>query len=441
MRGYLQNQLQEKLERDSTAVVKILQQNAALTSIKEILLKSKEDVLFKLLKGQLETNIAILSSTKKEELGKISYISRDIYLTDENLNSIQQALDKDTEFFKLTIQNQSYLAIIHQVERKKLIKNKIASKNINISQIVVAYTDTSSIQAFQRFITLMMISITCIIALVSFLVALTVSRKITNPILKLTHFAKKLSDRNFTEELTITTNDELEFLADALKSMSKSISAYDTQQKEFLQNISHELKTPLMAIQGYAEGIQENIFKDNHQALTVIVAETKRIKSIVDDIIYLSKLEMLEQDVSHYTKCNINDMVILAIEKIESLALQQDIEILFEPKEALLSNIDKDQILRAIINILSNCLKYTKDLIQINIQKDNHSIKISIKDNGNGFSKVVLDKMFDRFYKGEKEGSGLGLSIVHKIMENHNGSITALNHATGGAEFILQLPY
>lgn len=274
-----------------------------------------------------------------------------------------------------------------------------------------------------------------------FLIVLTRynERMITNPIKILVNATEKIGNKNFDKKADLQTEDEFEVLGSAINEMAESLRKQDIEQKKFYENLSHEIKTPLTVISGYAQGIKTNIFEDSNKALDIIVEESNRLKKQLENVIYLSKLDTVN-DSYKLEEASLNDLISNALQKLDSVIIINDIDIIFEPKFDIELLVDKEKISRAFINIFSNCIKYTQDTIYINIEKIGGFAKIEISDNGNGFSENLLENPFNRTIIGEKEGSGIGLSIIKKILDGHNGKITLSNKHKSGAVYTVMLP-
>jgi signal transduction histidine kinase len=265
------------------------------------------------------------------------------------------------------------------------------------------------------------------------------ARSIAKPIIKLKIRAEMLSKRDFDTMVEIHTGDELEELGNTINKMAGELKEYDIAQKKFLQNASHELKTPLMSIQGYAEGIKDGVFENNDQALEIITEESTRMKNIVEELIYLSKLETME-DFYKFKNESMNDIIEKSIEKVNSIAVKNNIQInrmLY--KDANLK-ADRDKFTQALINIIGNCLRYAKNEVNVATYNDGKNFEIRITDDGEGFDKNDINNVFQRFYKGKKGNTGLGMAITKVIVEKHAAIISAYNGKNGGAEFTITMP-
>jgi signal transduction histidine kinase len=283
--------------------------------------------------------------------------------------------------------------------------------------------------------------ITCVVVLA---LGLWLSRSLTKPIRVLQEQMKRLAKRDFTPPPVVTTGDELEDVSRSFAAMVEELKRYDQGQRRFLQNASHELKTPLMAIQGYAEGIIDGIFKDE-EALTgldVISQESVRLKKLVDELIYLSKLETLE-DIYTPSEVECTELVEDSVARVHSLALQKGIVIEVRGRGVYPMHVDRDKMMQTMINLLSNGVRHARSRLQVTLKAAEGHVHISFHDDGEGFANTTPERqpqIFERFFKGDKGDTGLGLAIVKAIVDKSGGSIIAHNHPQGGAEIILRLP-
>ncbi len=133
-------------------------------------------------------------------------------------------------------------------------------------------------------------------------------------------------------------------------------------------------------------------------------------------------------------------IVTASVEKVESIAILNDIDILYDPPNSVEISCDKDKLLRAIINVISNSLKYTKDYVSIEVENLENHVCVKVADNGAGFNKSKLDKLFLSTTGESVDGNGIGLLIVHEIVQKHGGIIEVLNKQEGGAEVTIKLP-
>ena len=267
--------------------------------------------------------------------------------------------------------------------------------------------------------------------LVSLLAGAFATRVVIGPLQQLKTRAGELARRQFTGKLDINTGDELEELAETFNEMAGRLAEYDRVQKDFFQKASHELKTPLMSVQGYAEAIKEGIIppEEREQSLEVIIKESRRMKALVDELLYLSKMETLKDSYT-FEPLELKDAVVDAVHAIRSLAFDRGITVdtVFLPGSSFIKG-DPEKIHRLLLNVFSNALRHAHTNVTIGI--DDHLI--TVEDDGTGFQQDEEEKIFTPFYHGDNGGSGLGLAISRAIVEEHGGRISAEISPYGGA--------
>lgn len=289
-------------------------------------------------------------------------------------------------------------------------------------------------------VNLILLSILLITSIIAFIISKELSKRISNPISNLSNYAKQIGERQYSVPNIKFDDDEIGELGETMKTMAEKLYAYDNTIKTFLQNASHELRTPLMSIQGYAEGIKYGVMENSFKAVEIIIEESKRITGIVEDLLYLSKIDSF-QEILNLDVINCEDLLRSCIERVKGIAIEKQIEIqLVLYCEEIYFSGDEDKLSRAIMNILGNSLRYAKQNIKITLYKSTEQVQIKIKDDGIGFEEKDLQNIFERFYKGKGGNYGLGLSIAKTIVEKHSGTIIAENHAEGGALFKIILP-
>ena len=210
------------------------------------------------------------------------------------------------------------------------------------------------------------------------------------------------------------------------------------RQQTFFQNASHELKTPLMAIQGYAEGIQAGVM-DTGSAAEVILAESDRMTELVDELLDISKIDMGRQPLT-LSETDIRELLYDSIRAVEPAAAASGITIAPDfPEEPVMVKCDDTQMRRAVTNILTNGLRYAHSQLCLTCRPDKRNVIIRIQDDGDGIAEGDLPHIFERFYMGKSGKSGIGLALTKEIIHLHKGMIRAYN-GDGGAVFEITLP-
>ena len=210
------------------------------------------------------------------------------------------------------------------------------------------------------------------------------------------------------------------------------------RQQTFFQNASHELKTPLMAIQGYAEGIQAGVM-DTASAAEVILAESDRMTELVDELLDISKIDMGRQPLT-LSEMDVRELLYDSIRAVEPTAAAGGITITPDfPETPIMVSCDDTRLRRAVTNILSNGVRYARSQLRLTCRADKRHVTIRIQDDGDGIAEEDLPHIFDRFYMGKSGKSGIGLALTREIIHLHKGTIRARNGDTG-AVFEISIP-
>ncbi|BCK78291.1 hypothetical protein MM35RIKEN_04830 [Vescimonas fastidiosa] len=209
------------------------------------------------------------------------------------------------------------------------------------------------------------------------------------------------------------------------------------RQQTFFQNASHELKTPLMAIQGYAEGIQAGVM-DAGGAAEVILEESDRMTELVEELLDISKIDMGRQQLV-FSEMDIRELLYDSIRAVEPAAAGGIAIVPDFPEEPVMVSCDDTQLRRAVTNILSNGVRYARSQLRLTCRTDKRHVTIRIQDDGNGIAEEDIPHIFDRFYMGKSGKSGIGLALTREIIHLHKGTIRAYNGDTG-AVFEISIP-
>lgn len=218
-------------------------------------------------------------------------------------------------------------------------------------------------------------------------------------------------------------------------------------RRDFLSNISHEFKTPLFAIQGYIEALQDDDFEDRDMARQFLDKASKnvdRLSYLITDLDEISKLESGELPIN-YTKFKINDLIKEVIESLEIKARQHHIKLIFKQKydEAIQVNADRQKITQVLVNLIDNSFKYGKEdgCTWITLFDLHDQVLIEVTDDGMGIEEKYLPRLFERFFRTDTSrsrqigGSGLGLAIVKHIVEAHQQTINVRSTEGVGSTF------
>ena len=218
---------------------------------------------------------------------------------------------------------------------------------------------------------------------------------------------------------------EIEAVITTVNEMSEMLAESENIQKRFFQNASHELKTPLMSIQGYAEGIKYHVIP-KEEATDVILKESSKMADLINEILFLSKMEACEPEFENV------DIAAVLVEAA-------DVNIICETKTASIVSADVKLIERLISNLLSNGIRYAKSEIKLSCETSDKETIIKVSDDGDGIDKEDIPHIFERFYKGKGGKFGIGLSMASDIAKLHKGRLEVVS-GENGTIFTLILP-
>jgi two-component system sensor histidine kinase CssS len=277
-----------------------------------------------------------------------------------------------------------------------------------------------------------------IILALSMVLAVWFSRYLSNPLRKLDESCQQIAKRQFDISLTVDREDEIGQLARSFNIMKNHLKEYDESQRYFVQNISHELKTPIMAIQGYAQGLLDGVFKgaQAERGLAVIMDESKRLEKVVEQHLYLTKIESVSQ-MLQINRVDLSEMFQFIQQRLSVLNPEIEWDMSLPP--TLVINADGEQLSVAIMNILENQLRYAKSKLIIRAYTSQSEVKITMANDGAPIEESLLPHLFQRFRKGKSGKHGLGLAIARAVVEAHKGSIQEANQPLGPC-FTVTLP-
>ncbi|WP_234972774.1 sensor histidine kinase [Paenibacillus vortex] len=280
-------------------------------------------------------------------------------------------------------------------------------------------------------------------AVMMFILSLFITKRLIKPLMLLREELKKVKQRQFSEVERVTASGEIGVVADSLYEMAGELERYNHVQKQFFQNASHELKSPLMSISGYAEGIRDGVFEgeDIRKGLEIIMSESGRMRNIVTEMTLLAKLDS-EDDIFKATAVNLRELVEETIERINPVLVKKGLFVhpSYGENESLIVCADRDKLLQALLNIVSNGARHASKHIYIQAGIQKGQVVLTVSDDGEGISDELLPFLFHRFVKGKNGESGLGLAIARAIVERCGGLITAGNRKEGGAVISLGFP-
>ena len=289
------------------------------------------------------------------------------------------------------------------------------------------------------------ISAFVILISVALVVGLWVYRSIAVPLVKLKEATQNIKEGNLDFVLDVEGKDEFSELCQDFEEMRRRLkesteekSLIEKENRELISNISHDLKTPITAVKGYVEGIMDGVADTPEKMdryVRTIYNKTNEMDHLINELTFYSKIDTNRIPYT-FSKLNVEDYFEDCSEEVGLELETRGIELVYANyvEKDVMVIADGEQIRRVIHNIISNAIKYMdkpKGIIQIRIKDVGDFIQIEIEDNGKGIGPKDLPYIFDRFYRTDvsrnssKGGSGIGLSIVKKILEDHGGKVWA----------------
>lgn len=288
------------------------------------------------------------------------------------------------------------------------------------------------------------------VSLLGVIVSYLTAKYVALPLMQMNRAAKVIANGNFEERVIVSNKDELGELAESFNHMAESLQAHEKVQKDFIANISHDLRSPLTSMQGFLTAMLDGTVPPEKQEkyLKIVLEETQRLSRMTQGIVELSRAQSsaILLDESDF---DINNLIRMNIEMLEPQLTEKNVHIhAIYAEEKTLVHGDMDKISRVLQNLLGNASKFSPENSIIEVEttlKEKKKVLISVKDEGPGISAEDQKYVFDRFYKTDttrnkdKTGSGIGLAIVREFLQAHGETITVKSEEGEGATFAFSL--
>lgn len=334
-------------------------------------------------------------------------------------------LDLNLAISKLKENNEHYTT--YTVKIPKLKSESIVYSNKMGDTYIIISTNIEPIGAATKVLSNQLIYITFILLILSFIISIYISKKLTKPITEITNKAKELGKGNYNLVFNQSEYEELNNLSNSLNYSANELKKTDLLRKELIANVSHDIKTPLTVIKAYSEMIKDlsgDIKEKRDEHLSVIINQADLLTKLTDDMMDLSRLETGTANLNIETY----DIITQVKGVLNSFKCFEEYQFILSVENNVnewLVKADKIKINQVLYNLISNAVNFVgKDnSVYLNLLKDNDITRIEVKDNGKGIEDVSL--VFDRYYKSNDKyrksgyGTGLGLSIVKNILELH----------------------
>lgn len=294
------------------------------------------------------------------------------------------------------------------------------------------------------YLTLLILFILSQIVLVIFILTIHL------PMKRLVRAARHYNEGDYSYSLNIHRQDELGYLAGTFQYMTHELSTLEEDQKKFVSNVSHDFRSPLTSIKGYAQAMADGTIPPELQAkyLNVIIFETERLEKLTQELLELNKYGSKGYFLD-ITSFDLNQCIKMTVETFEQISKEKQISFhLILTGNELYVNADMSRIQLVLQNLIDNAIKFSNNDSSIDIETTvkNDKVFISVKDHGIGIPRSSINKIWERFYKTDisrgkdKKGTGLGLSIIKEIINAHHENINVISTENVGTEFIFTLP-
>ena len=286
--------------------------------------------------------------------------------------------------------------------------------------------------------------IACII--IGSIIAPLISRKIFKSMNQFMNVMNQLASGDFSARLNITHPPEYKLLSENFNRMAEELGGMEVLRTDFINNFSHEFKTPIVSIKGFAEILKDDRLtkEERDEYLDIVIEESTRLSSLATNVLTLSKVEAqcILTDKQFF---NLGEQLRQCILILDSKLTKKDILLNLDIHDYFISG-NKEMLNQVWLNLLDNAIKFSlpEGIIEVGMKEQNDSIIVTITDTGCGITEEAVPKIFDKFYQEDAShgtmGNGLGLSIVHKIITLHKGTIICESTISKGTKFTISLP-
>lgn len=278
-------------------------------------------------------------------------------------------------------------------------------------------------------------------------ISAAVASKIVRPVREVKKAMHRVEKGDFSQRLEVTGfNGEIDELIESYNKMAQELGGIEMFRENFINSFSHEFKTPIVSIQGFAKQLKkENLSEEKKQEyIDIIISESKRLTNLSSNILMLSKLEN-QQIITDKTSFSLDEQIRNCILLLEKQWTAKDISFDIDMQEIQYTT-NAEMLSQVWVNIIGNAIKFSPEgsSIRVKLFKEGDVITAEITDRGIGMDQQIISHIFERFYQGDRahasEGNGLGLPLVKRIVELCNGNIRVESQYGKGTNFIVTLP-
>ena len=359
-------------------------------------------------------------------------------------NLMYRKIKLNTESLSSNIEFKKEVFKVDNVSIKGYVKAIYEDGEIDGYMIMVMQNESE--RNFNMFIIWITVIIEIIISAI--VIKIVTNQIIIRPVDNINNVAKRLAKGEVEKRVVVNCNNEIGELAESFNIMAECLEKSDTKRREFISNVSHELRSPITSIKGFIGGILDGVIprdRENYY-LKIVYDEVDRLARLVNDLLDMSAMESGKFNLA-ITEFDINQVISLCILNLEHKIQEKGLNVkaTFHNNRAYVLG-DRDRIIQVVTNIIENSIKYSNDdgEIKIDVYSKGEKVYVDIFNSGECIEEKELNKIWDRFYKSDKSrtnklSTGLGLPIVRSILSQHNEDIWVKNIEGKGVSFIFTL--
>ncbi len=331
-------------------------------------------------------------------------------------------------------------------------KNKtlVSSLRMNSDYFVFINSSIEPIDSTTVILKSQLLYVTFIVFALSFLIAYFISRKLSNPIIKISKAAKEMTNGKY--DVTLTDDEDIDEICELnnnLKMTCQELSKTEGLRRELMANVSHDLKTPLTMIKAYAEMVRDLTYKDDEKRnsnLNVIIDEANRLNLLVNDILELSSMQAKTTELN-LEEIDLVTLVNSIIHRFDILKETEGYNFIIEAPEKALVMAELKRMEQVVYNLVSNAINYTGEdkVVKVVIRQIDNFYRVEVIDTGKGINDEDMPYIWEKYYKVDKKyqrshfGTGLGLSIVKNILVLHNCNYGVISKKKKGTTFYFEI--
>ena len=306
--------------------------------------------------------------------------------------------------------------------------------------MIFLFSPAKAPKPVRNFLKATYVSVSFILLILSFPVAFWFSKGIALPIQKITADAIRISSGDYSIRFEPSNFSEIAQLTDTLNYTMEHLSKTEKLRQELVANVSHDLRTPLTMLRGYAEMIRDIPGENNPENVQIIIDEADRLSDLVNNVLDLSKLKSGTLEMHPVTYC-LTDQISSLVNGFQKLSNDKS-QVTFCPDEKVYITADDTFIFRSVYNLVSNAVIHSEKDVHITVRQtvSQGLVRIFVEDNGPGIKPELLDGIWDRYRKGSGSGTGLGLAITKAAVEQNGGTVGAESVLGEGSAFWIELP-